>query len=59
MPLGEIKVYWPALVLSNVPPSMWKEPELRVRAVMSVELHDKDKISDLRNTIIAQEAKQS
>lgn len=40
------------------PPLMWKEPKLRVRAVMSVELHDKDKSSDLRNIIIAQEAKQ-
>lgn len=48
----------PALVLSNMPPLMWKEPKLRVRAVMSVELHDKDKSSDLKNIIIAQEAKQ-
>lgn len=57
-PQWEVEVYWPALVLSNMPPLMWKEPELKERAVMSVELHDKDKSSDLKNIIIAQEAKQ-
>lgn len=59
MPLGEVKVYWPAHVLSNMPPLKWKEPELRVREVMSVELHDKNKSSDLKSIIIAQEAKQT
>lgn len=48
----------PALVLSNIPPLMWKELQLRVRAVVPVELHDEDKSSDLKNIIIAQEAKQ-
>lgn len=47
----------PALVLSNIPPLMWKELQLRVRAVVPVELHDEDKSSDLKNIIIAQEAK--
>lgn len=47
-----------SLVLSNMRPLMWKEPAVRVRAVMSVEFHDKDKSSDLVNIIIAEEAKQ-
>lgn len=47
----------PALVLSNILPLMWKELQLRVRAVVPVELHDEDKSSDLKNIIIAQEAK--
>lgn len=58
MPLKEMEVYWPALVLSNMLPLMWKELGLRVRAVVSVELHDKDKSCDLKNIIIAQEAEQ-